>query len=678
MGKTERRLPDILDKLRWIVPMLLAAFGAGYTLFDHLFIPSGLIDSAHILREALVIGIVGPTLASLFLTWATSIARSRQEVLESLKRRALQLEAASQVSQKVTAILEVDELLAQVVQLIRDKFGYYSVHIFLVDGHSNQIVLRACNGPTGEALKTRKLHLKIGKQGITGRVAETGQPIMCNDIAQEPRYHPHELLPETRAELAIPLRIGDIVVGVLDVQSDQPNTFREDDMTTLQLLGDQVAIAIENANLFRETRRQFKVMHGLHRISLDITSQLESEQVLAAILEQAVKLLNAQASALALHKPETNSVDVIAIYNLPAEFKGMKLQVGEGVAGHVVATKAPLIVNDYQHWSGRSQVFLDSPYDAVVSVPLRWEGQVFGALMVVDRGERRPFTEDDVRVLNLFADLASIALKNAELYAQVIQFNQQLEQKVRQRTQELVKAQEELAQKAEQLQQLLAKMVRVQEEERSRIALDLHDGSNQLITGTLFEIQAAQQNIVSQHGTSAFDTLETAKRLLRQVEAENRRIISGLRPPILDAQGLVPTLKWHAATCQNLYGISCSVQVLGQPIRLSPETEIAIYRVVQESLNNIAVHAQARNAQIQINFRPACLHVVVEDDGAGFAPEAVLATAVGQMGLIGMRERIQSIGGRAEIHSRPGQGTRLVFDVPLSSELALHATTYES
>jgi signal transduction histidine kinase len=311
-------------------------------------------------------------------------------------------------------------------------------------------------------------------------------------------------------------------------------------------------------------------------------------------------------------------------------------------------------------------------------VPLRWEGQVFGALMVVDRGERRPFTEDDVRVLNLFADLASIALKNAELYAQVIQFNQQLEQKVRQRTQELVKAQEELAQKAEQLQQLLAKMVRVQEEERSRIALDLHDGSNQLITGTLFEIQAAQQNIVSQHGTSAFDTLETAKRLLRQVEAENRRIISGLRPPILDAQGLVPTLKWHAATCQNLYGISCSVQVLGQPIRLSPETEIAIYRVVQESLNNIAVHAQARNAQIQINFRPACLHVVVEDDGAGFAPEAVLATAVGQMGLIGMIERIQSIGGRAEIHSRPGQGTRLVFDVPLSSELALHATTYES
>lgn len=678
MGKTERRLPDILDKLRWIVPMLLAAFGAGYTLFDHLLIPSAPIDSAHILREALVIGIVGPTLASLLLTWATSIARSRQEVIESLKRRALQLEAASQVSQKVTAILEVDELLAQVVQLIRDKFGYYSVHIFLVDGHSNQIILRACHGPAGDALKSRKLHLKIGEQGITGRVAETGQPIMCNDIAREPRYHPHELLPETRAELAIPLRIGDVVVGVLDVQSDQLNAFREDDVTTLQLLGDQVAIAIENANLFRETRRQFEVMHGLHRISLDITSQLESEQVLVAILEQAAKLLSAQASSVALHKPETSFVELIAIHNLPAEYKGMRLRVGEGVAGYVVATKAPLIVNDYQHWSGRSQVFLDSPYDAVVSVPLRWESRVFGALMVVDLGERRPFTEDDVRSLNLFADLASIALKNAELYAQVIQFNQQLEQKVKQRTQELVKVQEELAQKAEHLQQLLAKMVHVQEEERSRIALDLHDGSNQLITGTLFEIQAAQQNILSQHGTSAFDTLETAKKLLRQVEAENRRIITGLRPPILDAQGLVPTLRWHAATCQDLYNISCSVQVLGQPIRLSAETEVAIYRVVQESLNNIAVHAQARNARIRLNFRPACLQVVVEDDGAGFAPEEVLATTVGQMGLIGMRERIQSIGGRVEIHSVPGRGTRIVFDVPLSPEPALQAAVHES
>jgi signal transduction histidine kinase len=449
-------------------------------------------------------------------------------------------------------------------------------------------------------------------------------------------------------------------------------------MTTLQLLGDQVAIAIENANLFRETRRQFEVMHGLHRISLDITSQLESEQVLATILEQAVKLLNAQASTIALHKPETNSVDLIAIHNLPAEFKGKSLRVGEGVAGHVVATKAPLIVNDYQHWSGRSQILVDSPYDVVVSVPLRWESQIFGALVVVDVGERRSFTEDDARLLELFADLASIALKNAELYAQVIQFNQQLEQKVSQRTQELVNVQEELAQKAEQLQQLLAKMVRVQEEERSRIALDLHDGSNQLITGTLFEIQAAQQNILNQHGANAFDTLETAKKLLRQVEAENRRIISGLRPPILDAQGLVPTLKWHVASYQDFYGIACSVQVLGQPIRLSPETEIAIYRVVQESLNNIAAHAQAQRAQIQINFKPIYVHVVVEDDGAGFAPEEVLATTVGQMGLIGMRERIQSVGGRVEINSTPGEGTRIVFDVPLSPEPELQSTVYQS
>jgi two-component system sensor histidine kinase DegS len=250
------------------------------------------------------------------------------------------------------------------------------------------------------------------------------------------------------------------------------------------------------------------------------------------------------------------------------------------------------------------------------------------------------------------------------LYAQVVQLSQHLEQKVEQRTNELVVAREELARKAEQLQRLLADLVRVQEEERARIALDLHDGSNQLITGALFEIQAAQQCMLSQQTGDAFKTLETAKKLLRQIEAENRRIISGLHPPILDAQGLTSTLKWHAANCEKLYGIACSVQISGQPGRLSPETEIAVYRIVQESLNNVRIHAQAQNVGIQIDFRPTRLHVVVEDDGVGFATEKVLATATSHMGLIGMRERVQSMDGHIEVHSVLGCGTRIVLDVP--------------
>lgn len=674
MRRAGRQLPGLLDKLRWVIPALVAALGVGYTLLEHVLFTSHPITSPHVLREVIVIGTLGPTLAWLLLSWATGIARSRQRAQEALERRALQLETASQVSQKVTAILETDELLAQVVRLIQDKFGYYHVNIFLVDEPSNEIVLHEGSDQAGEPVKTRGLRLRIGEQGITGWVAQTGQSVLCNDVSQEPRYYPHELLPDTRSELAIPLRISDVVVGVLDVQSREQDAFRQDDVTTLQILGDQVAIAIENANLFQETRRQFEVMRALHNISLDITSRLESKHVLKAILEQAAHLLRAQGSSLAVYDSQTDQVRKIAIHNVLPEYEGVVLRPGEGSAGHVVATGKPLIVNDYRNWAGRSPIFRNSPYDAILCVPLRWEGQVFGALSVLDQGERRPFTEDDVQLLSLFADLASIALKNAELYAQVVQLSQQLEQKVEQRTHELARAQEELARKAEQLQRLLAVTVYVQEEERTRIARDLHDGSNQLITGALYEIQAAQESILDGRPEAGLAKLKTAKRLLRKIESENRRIISGLRPSILDSQGLVPALTWYANSFEERYPIACTVRISGQPGRLTSKVETAIYRIVQESLNNVAAHAQARKVQIRIDFRPTRLRIVVEDDGIGFDRESVLAAAPGQMGLIGMRERAQSIGGRIEVQSLPGHGTRIALDLPLPAEPAREVT----
>ncbi len=603
--------------------------------------------------------------AAIALASQAAMAIENARLYAETRRRALQLEAASQAGQKVTSILEINELLAAVVRLIQEKLGYDHVHLFLVDGHSNEIALRECSGHADESLKTLGLRLKIGEQGITGWVAGAGQPLLCNDVRQDPRYHPHELLPETRAELAIPLRMGEVVVGVLDVQSEQLGAFHDDDVTVLQILADQVAIAIENAHLFRQSRHQYEAMRALHDISLDITSRLESKQVLGAILRQATHLLSAQGSTLAVYDPQADLVRIIAVHNAPPVYQRVGLRLGEGAAGHVVVTGKPLIVNDYRHWAGRSPVFDTAPYDAIVTVPLRWQGEVFGALNVMDRGERRPFTDNDVQLLSLFADLATIALKNAELYAQVRQTGEQLEQKVEQRTRELAQAREEVAKKAEELRRLLTITVQVQEEERTRIARDLHDGSNQLITGTLYEIQAAQESLLGGRREAAVEKLETAKELLRKIESENRRIISGLRPSALDIQGLVPALKWLASTFQGQYPFTCSLRVSGELVRLSPTAETAVYRIVQESLNNIAAHAQAHRIQVQIDFRPARLRVVVKDDGVGFDYERALTAASGRMGLIGMRERAHSIGGAIEIQSVRGQGTRITLDVPL-------------
>ena len=604
-----------------------------------------------------------PILQAVGYRVATAVENAR--LFEQTRRQARQLETASLVSRQVTAILDLDELLAHVVRQIRETLGLAHVNLFLVDALADEIVLRASSGAAAASLQARGLRLKVHGPGITVQVARTGQPFLCNDVGQEPLYLYEALLPNTRAELCIPLRISDVVIGVLDVHSDRPAVFQPDDVVALQILADQVAIALENAHLFRQMRHQYETLRALHDVSLDITARLEPRQVLDVILAQAARLLNAQGSTLVVAVPETGEMTVIAVHNFPAEYLGARMAPGQGSAGQVIVTGQPLIVNDYPHWGGRAALFDQSPYDAIISVPLRWRDQVFGALNVMDRHDRRPFVQDDITLLSLFADLASIALKNAELYDQVLQLSHHLEHKVEERTLELAGARAEVAQKADQLQRLLASTIRVQEEERARIAQDLHDGSNQLVTGTLYQIQAAQQSLAAERFEQAVQSLESAKHLLRDITAENRRLIAGLRPSILDTQGLVAALRWHTGQYQHRTGVACSTQVSGTAVRLAPEVETAIYRIVQESLNNVAAHAHASAAQVRLQFLPESLRLQVEDDGVGFDPAQALSATSHQLGLIGMRERAETIGGRLQVESLPGRGARITLEVPL-------------
>lgn len=227
---------------------------------------------------------------------------------------------------------------------------------------------------------------------------------------------------------------------------------------------------------------------------------------------------------------------------------------------------------------------------------------------------------------------------------------------------ERVHLQEELAHKAQQLQRLLAETISVQEEERARIARDIHDGVTQLLIGALYETQAARE-LLRDSSHPSLVKLERAQDLLHQVEGETRRVISDLHPPILDTMGLVPALKRYVTLFQDVFHLSCALQVVGQPFRLSDVIELAIYRIVQEALRNVESHAHAHSASVMLNFQPDGLCVVVEDDGQGFDPSGVLADPGEHYGLPSMLERAQSIGAQLQVDSAPGHGTQIVLVV---------------
>jgi len=174
---------------------------------------------------------------------------------EKNERRARQLETIAQVAHAVTSLRDLSQLLPEITQQISDSFGYYHAGIFLVDENREYAVLRAANSQGGQAMLARGHRLKVGRQGIVGNVTNTGRYRIALDVGDDAIFFNNPDLPQTRSEAAIPLLIGENIIGALDVQSTEPNAFSEDDIKALSLLSDQISVAIENARLFDETRQ---------------------------------------------------------------------------------------------------------------------------------------------------------------------------------------------------------------------------------------------------------------------------------------------------------------------------------------------------------------------------------------------------------------------------------------
>jgi GAF domain-containing protein len=176
------------------------------------------------------------------------------ERTQDLQRRALQLQVAVEVGQAVSAMRDLDQMLSRVTELISDRFGFYHAGIFLLDDSGEFAVLRAANSPGGKQMLAKGYSLKVGEVGIVGYVTKYSEPRIALDVGMDAIHFKNPFLPDTRSEMALPLSVGDRVLGALDVQSNMPAAFTEEDVAVLQVLANQVAIAIENVDLLEETQ----------------------------------------------------------------------------------------------------------------------------------------------------------------------------------------------------------------------------------------------------------------------------------------------------------------------------------------------------------------------------------------------------------------------------------------
>ena len=352
-----------------------------------------------------------------------AMAIDNASLYEEQRRRAIQLETVREVIQRIVSILDLDGLLNQVVALIHSRFGYDHVHILLVDVKGTALEFRAGTGPAAKEMLRQGIHLPIGDKGFVSWVAATGEPILCNDVTRDSRYRYYEPLAETKAEISVPLCIGEWMLGVLDVQSERRGAFDESDLFVLQSLADLVAVSIQNAHLFRERERRIEELTTLNRIGETILSSLDLDETLTAIMQRVNAVFQVEAGSLLL--VENGSLIFRVTLSPQAEIiRRHTLAMGQGIAGWVAEHGRPLLVPD-AHADPRwyPDVDADSEFEtkSILCVPMKAKDESIGVIEILNPLDGRQFTENDLNLLESIATSAVIAIENARLYQQTQQ-----------------------------------------------------------------------------------------------------------------------------------------------------------------------------------------------------------------------------------------------------------------
>ncbi|MGD2165936.1 MAG: GAF domain-containing protein, partial [Anaerolineae bacterium] len=365
---------------------------------------------------ALLEGLAVQSAAALQASYQIAVERWRLEQLSVV--RAVSAEAAN--------ILNLDELAHRVVNLVLRTFGYYYVALFTVDPKQETLLCRSSAGPvqsdTGEELRSPSAPSVAIGQGIVGRVAQTGQEILAGDVSQEPHYRYVDVLPETKSEAALPLKVEDRILGVLDVQSDQAERFDETDVLVLRALADQIAIAVEDARLYSDLRLRAEQLSVVAEVSRVVASILDLDELLTEV----VTLIHKQFGYPFVHLFTLDPGQKEIVYRAgwppgPARAEegfraACDLKDSEGIVAWVACHGEAVLANDVQS-DPRYHRLAPQPVDAraELAMPLVFGDEVLGVLDV-QSDRRGAFDEDDHTLFKALADSVAIAIRNASLY----------------------------------------------------------------------------------------------------------------------------------------------------------------------------------------------------------------------------------------------------------------------
>ena len=401
-----------------------------------------------------------------------------------------------------------------------------------------------------------------------------------------------------------------------------------------------------SAELEGRSKNETEDLVALSRVSAAISSLRDLDAILDVALDNVLNIMNGTAGGILLLDEQAQTLSYRVYRGLSAEYvKEMQLKVGEGIAGKVARSGRAILLEDISAdpRTARPEWVRREGLKAWLSVPLRAKEAVLGVMNVASR-EAHHFTKQDMHLLHSIGDQVGVAIEEARLY-------------------------EQLRGSRERYRQLVQQVLLAQEEERRRIARELHDETSQSLSGLTFNLQALIEmaDMIGVEDAEFKSRLGKVHSLATQIGNEVSRLIADLRPTLLDTLGLVPAIRHYAEANLTPLGISVTFDFQETGHVLPPETEVAVFRWAQGAMGNIMQHSEARNVVISLRREGNDLILTISDDGKGF--DVSQLTGIEESGrgagLFGIKERLRLVGGSCSIQSQPGQGTTLIADVPL-------------
>ncbi|MBI4639995.1 MAG: GAF domain-containing sensor histidine kinase [Candidatus Tectomicrobia bacterium] len=486
-----------------------------------------------------------------------------------------------------------------------------------------------CHRGFSPELVRRIQRAKLRDDPVAEEVVRTGRPVTMQRVFDNPRVAESAKREGIRSAISVPLQSEGEVNGILAVATREEHHFTTADEEFLTAIGGQLGMAIRNAVLLDRSQRRNRELAALVAVGKAVTSSLDLDELLSKSLDTIIEITSADAAEIWLPDEEGLVMWGHRGAHPEAFLERRCFAVGEGFPGIVAQSQTVLLVHDLPSDPRflRSEV-IQAGYHTFCALPLRYQNRLVGVLAVAALSSNALRTPGEVHLLEAIGERVATAIANARLHQQV---------------------------------QHLAV-----QQERGRIAREMHDGMAQVLAYVNAQTLAVKKLLSDGRVVEGNEELARMQETVRQLYADVREGILGLRMASRMGQGLLPALKEYLEQYQDMCGIEVHFEASPETsLRISPPAELQLMRIVQEALSNVRKYASASAVEVTLIQNGNELLVEVTDNGLGFDPTHLPPTGWPRFGLQTMRERAEAVGGHFVIESKPGQGTRVVVGVPL-------------